>query len=86
MILLTTSDWPSDWGWNADDRLSLTPAVESSSDQKRLVQTGSLLLTILLGIPCRRTMESKKARATVVALYRWASGMKCAALEIGRRR
>jgi hypothetical protein len=41
--------------------LSLTPAAEKSSVQKRLVNTGSRSLTMLLGMPWRRTTESKKA-------------------------
>jgi hypothetical protein len=50
-------------------------------ERRREVKTGSQSLTIVLRMPCSLTMASKKTCATVVAVYGWPSGRKCAALE-----
>jgi hypothetical protein len=68
ITLFTASGWPSDWGWNAEDRWSLTSVIVNSSVQNLLVKMGSRSLTMELGIPCSRTMSLKKARVMDVAV------------------
>jgi hypothetical protein len=70
MIRFVASDCPSDCGWNADENYSWTPdSLKSSfSFQKWHVNTGSRSLTTEVGMPWRRTMLSKNAQATVVAV------------------
>jgi hypothetical protein len=59
----------SDWGWKADERCNWTLASLNNLRQKLLVKTGSWSLTTELGTPCKRTMVSKKAHVTDVAIY-----------------
>jgi hypothetical protein len=81
MTLLTTSDWPSVWGWKAVLMRRVTPAIRNKSRHTLPVKTGSRLLTIEDGNPCSRTTPSKKARATEAAVYGWLSVMKWAYFE-----
>jgi hypothetical protein len=69
--LLTASDCPSVWGWNAVLIRSLTPANLKSSRQMLLVKTRSRSLTMDSGNLRRRTMSMKNARATEDAVYGW---------------
>jgi hypothetical protein len=55
---------------------SLTLDRENNSRQNWLVNTGSLSLTIKLGIPCSLTMLSKKTRGADVSVYGWPKGKK----------
>jgi hypothetical protein len=50
----------------------------NNSCQNVLVNIASRSLTIEPGMPCKRTMLSKKVRATDVAEYGWPNRMKCA--------
>jgi hypothetical protein len=38
--LFIASDWPLDYGWNAEDRWSLMPVIMNSSIWNLLVKTG----------------------------------------------
>jgi hypothetical protein len=81
MTLLTTSDWPSVWGWKAVLMQRVTPAIRNKSRHALPVKTGSRSMTIEDGNPCSRTTPSKKARATEAAVYGWLSAMKWAYYE-----
>ena len=69
MTLLATSDWPSDWGWNAELICSFVPVALNSTCQNAEVNTRSRSETIEVGIPCRRKTLPKNALATVSAVY-----------------
>jgi hypothetical protein len=81
MILFTTSDWPSIYGWKAVLMRSVMPASLKRSCHTLPVNTGSRSLTIDVGNPCNRTMPSKKVRVTDAAVYGCSRGMKWAYLE-----
>jgi ABC-type transport system involved in cytochrome c biogenesis permease subunit len=51
MILFAASNWPSDWGWNADEMCSLMPDSVKSSIQNLLMNMGSRSLTMDSDMP-----------------------------------
>ena len=51
-VWISRSDWPSDCGWCAVDRLTSLPSTRDSSRQNRAVMRGSRSLTMLFGMPC----------------------------------
>jgi hypothetical protein len=67
IIRLTTFNWPSDCGWNAELICSLTPTMLNNSVQNKLVNTVSQSLTIEHGRPWSLTISSKKVFATDAA-------------------
>jgi hypothetical protein len=76
MIRFVTLDCPSVCGLKAELVHSVVPQRRKSSCHIVLVKMGSLSLTIEASMPWSRTMFSKKAAATVVAVYGWCKAMK----------
>lgn len=73
IVLLTTSDCPSVYGWNVVLILNWLPANLNRTCRMR---NGSRSLTMDLGMPLSLTMSWKNAMVIVAAEYGWPSGMK----------
>ena len=76
--LLTTSVFPSDWGWYEELWANWVPKHENKSFQKWLVKIGSRSLTMTLGLPCSFWIFSKKTFSTILAVKGCDNAMRCA--------
>ena len=68
LILLTTSVWPSVWGWKAMDFVSLVSNIDHRLDQNVLTNLLSRFDIIDYGIPKCTHTHSKKILAVASAV------------------
>jgi hypothetical protein len=80
-VLLTTSVWPSVWGWQVVENKTLVPNLAQKDRQKWLRNLVSWSETIVFGMPCKWIISLKnKSTIREASLVLW-HGMKWAILE-----